>query len=58
MISFSSSQILKFNWPQLVFFSISFHKIIANYTEKAPLFNKFGPVYADFVSGVADSRRR
>jgi len=25
--------------------------------EKAPLFNKFGPVFADFVSGIANYRR-
>jgi 16S rRNA (guanine1516-N2)-methyltransferase len=26
--------------------------------EKAPLFNKFGPVFADFASGIANYRRR
>jgi 16S rRNA (guanine1516-N2)-methyltransferase len=33
-------------------------KIQLTTIEKAPLFNKFGPVFADFVSGIANYRRR
>jgi len=44
------------NYDFILQFSTS--KIQLATIEKAPLFNKFGPVFADFVSGIADYRRR